>query len=60
MAVLTPHGLERLREATETHLTGVVRYFSSQLAEYQLDVLGETCAKLADGKIPTPSGGVDT
>ncbi|WP_075739196.1 MULTISPECIES: MarR family winged helix-turn-helix transcriptional regulator [Actinoalloteichus] len=59
LAVLTSHGLERLRTATETHLTGVVRYFSSQLARYQLNVLGDTCMKLAEGKIPSPAGEVD-
>ena len=49
VAVLTTRGLDRLRAATGTHLSGVVRHFVEVLDEKQLEPLGEACERLAQG-----------
>jgi DNA-binding MarR family transcriptional regulator len=48
VAVLTQQGFERLKGATGTHLTGVVRHFAAPLDDTELAAFGRTCERLAD------------
>jgi DNA-binding MarR family transcriptional regulator len=50
VAVLTPAGLDRLREASGTHLAGIARHFVAVLEDAELTVFGETCERLADAQ----------
>ncbi|GAA1307214.1 MarR family winged helix-turn-helix transcriptional regulator [Saccharothrix xinjiangensis] len=50
VAVLTPQGLERLRIASGTHLTGVVRHFADEFGPAELEAFGHTCDRLATGE----------
>jgi DNA-binding MarR family transcriptional regulator len=54
VAVLTPQGLDRLRAATSTHLSGVGRHFVAPLADTELSAFGQTCERLADAGEPAP------
>lgn len=47
VAVLTPLGYARLRDATGTHLSGVARHFVGRLDDTDLVAFGQTCEKLA-------------
>jgi len=47
VAVLTQAGLDTLRTASRTHLTGVVEHFVSLLDARELDQIGEVCERLA-------------
>lgn len=49
VAVLTEQGLDRLREASGTHLAGIVRHFVAALDSDELKRLGETCERLSEG-----------
>jgi DNA-binding MarR family transcriptional regulator len=53
VAVLTQPGFERLRAATGTHLSGVVRHFAGPLAGLDVTTFGETCERLANADDPT-------
>jgi DNA-binding MarR family transcriptional regulator len=46
VAVLTPVGLERLRAASGTHLTGVARHFAESFCDGELEQFGRTCDRL--------------
>jgi DNA-binding MarR family transcriptional regulator len=46
VAVLTSQGLERLRVASGTHLTGVVRHFAEAFDQEALEAFGRTCDRL--------------
>jgi len=48
VAVLTEQGLDRLREASVTHLDGIVRHFVARLDCDQLAELGAITARLID------------
>ncbi|MEU7528840.1 MarR family transcriptional regulator [Saccharothrix sp. NPDC042600] len=54
VAVLTPLGLERLRTASGTHLTGVVRHFAEVFDRAELDAFGRSCDRLASDPDATP------
>jgi DNA-binding MarR family transcriptional regulator len=47
-AALTPLGLERLREAAQTHLDGVRRYFLDRLDQPDLVALESALSRVAD------------
>ena len=47
VAVLTQAGLDTLRTASRTPLTGVVEHFVSLLDARELDQIGEVCERLA-------------
>jgi DNA-binding MarR family transcriptional regulator len=47
-AVLTEAGLDRLRQASPTHLRNVDEHFTSRLTPDELDQLGALMAKLGD------------
>jgi len=47
-AALTPLGLQRLREAAQTHLDGVRRYFLDRLDEPELSALESALGRVAD------------
>jgi DNA-binding MarR family transcriptional regulator len=47
VAVLTPQGLDRLRNAAGTHLGGVARHFAGSFGEGELESFGRTCDRLA-------------
>jgi DNA-binding MarR family transcriptional regulator len=47
-AVLTPAGLQRLREASRTHLRGIEQHFLEVLDEGQLEVVGGAMRVVAD------------
>lgn len=47
VAELTDRGLERLRVASATHLSGITRHFADRLDQDQLAALAEICATLA-------------
>jgi DNA-binding MarR family transcriptional regulator len=51
-AVLTPSGLDRLRDAAATHLVGVRRYFLDRLDEPSLAGLETSLARVADPLAP--------
>jgi DNA-binding MarR family transcriptional regulator len=46
-AVLTPAGLDRLREASRTHLAGIERYFLAPLESTDLAAVGRTMSTVA-------------
>jgi DNA-binding MarR family transcriptional regulator len=46
VAVLTQQGLDRLRAATGTHLSGVGRHFVAPLEDDELIAFGQTCNRL--------------
>lgn len=48
VAVLTPLGLDRLRAATGTHLSGVARHFVTPLDDTEMAAFGATCDRLAE------------
>jgi DNA-binding MarR family transcriptional regulator len=48
VAVLTQLGFDRLRAATGTHLSGVVRHFAAPLEGLDVTTFGETCERLAN------------
>jgi DNA-binding MarR family transcriptional regulator len=52
-SVLTPAGLQRLREAAPTHLRGIAEYISGPLTDQDLDTLSGLLGKLL------PAAGVD-
>lgn len=47
-AVLTDHGLERLRAASAVHLDGVRRHFSTYLADDEVDTVATFLGRLHD------------
>jgi DNA-binding MarR family transcriptional regulator len=47
IAELTPAGLDRLRNASGTHLAGVARHFVARFDPQELSDLGELCGRLA-------------
>lgn len=50
VAVLTAQGLDRLRTASGTHLTGVVRHFAEAFGYSDLEAFGRMCDRLgSDG-----------
>ncbi|WP_229686089.1 MarR family winged helix-turn-helix transcriptional regulator [Longimycelium tulufanense] len=55
VAVLTRRGMERLRTASSTHLSGIVRHFVAIVGDrHELDSLNRTCTRLADGEVHAP------
>nr|WP_231500135.1 MarR family transcriptional regulator [Saccharothrix sp. NRRL B-16314] len=46
VAVLTAQGLDRLRTASGTHLTGVARHFAEAFDHSELESFGRTCDRL--------------
>ncbi|MFB9596152.1 MarR family winged helix-turn-helix transcriptional regulator [Saccharothrix longispora] len=46
VAVLTPEGLDRLRVASGTHLTGVARHFAEGFGGDELEAFGRSCDRL--------------
>lgn len=54
VAELTDRGLDRLRTASATHLTGITRHFAGRLTAVQLERLREICEALA-GPAVSPS-----
>jgi DNA-binding MarR family transcriptional regulator len=50
LAVLTPAGLARLREASGTHLRGVARHVLARFSPAELEVLGELLGRLTAGQ----------
>ncbi|GAA3871262.1 MarR family transcriptional regulator [Saccharothrix violaceirubra] len=48
VAVLTAQGVDRLRTAGGTHLTGVARHFGDVFDAAELERFGRSCAKLVD------------
>ena len=48
IAELTPAGLDRLRNASRTHLAGVVRHFVARFEPQELAQFGELCERLAE------------
>ncbi|MFE2756113.1 MarR family winged helix-turn-helix transcriptional regulator [Actinosynnema sp. NPDC059335] len=46
VAVLTAQGLDRLRVASGTHLTGVARHFAETFTHAELEAFGRTCDRL--------------
>jgi DNA-binding MarR family transcriptional regulator len=48
VAVLTKKGLDTLREASRTHLAGVVRHFIDHFDPAELAAFGQMSARLAD------------
>lgn len=54
VAELTDRGLDRLRTASNTHLSGIARHFAGQLTPVQLTLLKEICTALA-GPSVSPS-----
>ncbi len=48
-AVLTDAGLEKLREASETHFAGVREQFEDHFTEEELETLASLLARLTDG-----------
>ena len=61
LAVLTPAGLDRLREAAPTHLAGVARRVTDRLTDAEVDQLQALLAKLVvgpgDGSCGLPAAG---
>ncbi|MBX6390466.1 MAG: MarR family transcriptional regulator [Frankia sp.] len=53
LAVLTPAGLARLRDASGTHLRGVARHVLSHYTPDELELLGELLERLA---VPAHNG----
>lgn len=47
VAVLTTAGVDALREASRTHLAGVLRHFVENFDATELAAFGEMCARLA-------------
>lgn len=56
LARITDDGLERLRVAAPTHLSGLAHHFASAAPSDDLQALARTCARLADGGVPAPPG----
>jgi DNA-binding MarR family transcriptional regulator len=56
LAVLTPAGLARLRDASGTHLRGVARNVLSHYSPAELELLGDLLGRLATGD---EAGGCD-
>jgi DNA-binding MarR family transcriptional regulator len=54
LAVLTPAGLDRLREASATHLRGVHDHVTSRLDESELAELGRLMTKLTPPALRSP------
>ncbi|MEU5693693.1 MarR family transcriptional regulator [Actinosynnema sp. NPDC020468] len=52
VAVLTQQGVDRLRVASGTHLTGVARHFGEVFDTAELEAFGRSCEKLADPHPP--------
>jgi DNA-binding MarR family transcriptional regulator len=48
-AVLTEEGLEKLREAAETHLGGVQELFAGRYSDEELERLGELLGRIESG-----------
>lgn len=48
IAALTPAGLEVLRNASGTHVAGVIRHFVARFDERQLPLIAELCRRLID------------
>jgi DNA-binding MarR family transcriptional regulator len=48
-AVLTDEGLEKLRDAAETHFGGVGEVFEARYTEEELETLGELLSRLTAG-----------
>ena len=48
IAELTQDGLDTLRDAAPTHLSGVFRHFVAKLDEEQLEGMRESCSQLAE------------
>lgn len=55
--VITPKGLERLREAAPTHLAGVQEHVTSRLSRSELDTFGRLLRKLLPETDAVPLGG---
>jgi DNA-binding MarR family transcriptional regulator len=61
-AVLTQAGYDRLRAATGTHLSGVVRHFAEVIDTEELGAFGRVCDRLAGAAQepgPTPADPID-
>jgi DNA-binding MarR family transcriptional regulator len=52
VAILTQAGYDRLRDASGTHLSGVVRHFAEVLDQSEFAPFGESCEKLINGPDP--------
>ena len=48
-AILTEAGLEGLRKAAQTHLSGIERYFLAEVPGDELDVLERALGRIAEG-----------
>lgn len=59
VAELTDRGLDRLRNASATHLSGITRHFADRLDPAQLATLAEICSTLA-GPSVNPSRPAET
>jgi DNA-binding MarR family transcriptional regulator len=55
-AVLTERGLQRLREASGTHLRGVAAHVTSKFTDDELDTLAELLGRIG-GPAPEPHNG---
>jgi len=54
VAKLTEIGVDRLRRASTTHLTGVVRHFAERFDDGELAMLGKLCERLAEASATGP------
>ena len=53
VAVLTPQGMDRLKNASVTHLAGVAQHFGESFGPGELEAFGQTCDRLgADEEYP--------
>lgn len=60
LAVLTPAGLTRLREASGTHLRGVARHVLAHYSPAELELLGDLLGRLtSDGEAGATAKGCD-
>ncbi|KAA2264055.1 MarR family transcriptional regulator [Solihabitans fulvus] len=56
VAVLTQQGMDRLRAAAGTHLSGVAKHFASTFDSDELDLFGRACERLMhDAQVPEQS-----
>lgn len=47
VAVLTPQGMDRLKNAADTHMAGVAHHFGGSFGPGELEAFGRTCDRLA-------------
>src|SRR6266571_9069896 len=54
-AVITDEGLEKLRTASETHVSGIRELFESRLSDEELETLGTMLARLQEEPVGAES-----